>query len=258
MDDMVDKLPVIVIVGPTASGKTSLAVEIAVNYDCEIICADSRTIYKGMDIGTAKPTLNEQKLVPHWGIDLVDPGDKFNVKNFHDYASRKILEIQGRGRTPLVVGGTGLYVDSLLFDFRFNGDNTSWRTNIKENMHVVGITTDKINLRRRINKRAIELFNDGVVNEASKLADVYSWDLGSMTSNIYQIVKLHLEGKYSVQESIEKITTLDWKLAKRQMTWFRPNPYIEWCTLHDAYALTSNILSDRKSVQKCDIISKKD
>ena len=80
-------LPLIAIVGPTASGKTSLAIRLAKQYDGEIICADSRTIYKGMDIGTAKPSPDEQALVPHWGLDLVEPGQRFTVVDLRLFAS---------------------------------------------------------------------------------------------------------------------------------------------------------------------------
>jgi tRNA dimethylallyltransferase len=111
--------PLVVIVGPTASGKTRLAIEISQQYNGEIICADSRTIYKGMDIGTAKPTLSEQKQVPHWGLDLVSPGERFTAADFKHYANQKITEIRGRGHVPILVGGTGLYVDAVVFDYGF-------------------------------------------------------------------------------------------------------------------------------------------
>jgi len=112
-------LPLVVIAGPTASGKTALAIEMAKRFGGEIICADSRTIYKGMDIGTAKPTVSEQGGVPHWGLDLVDPGDYFSVADFKKYAEDKIREIRERGHIPFLVGGTGLYVDAVVFDYTF-------------------------------------------------------------------------------------------------------------------------------------------
>ena len=107
------------IVGPTASGKTALAIDMASRYDGEIICADSRTIYKGMDIGTAKPTPEERALVPHWGLDLVEPGVLFSAADFKRYAQDAIADIRSRGKLPIMVGGTGLYVDSVLYDFTF-------------------------------------------------------------------------------------------------------------------------------------------
>src|ERR1700722_17110786 len=92
------------IVGPTASGKSDLAMRLAREFGGEIICADSRTIYKGMDIGTAKPTLAEQKAVPHWGLDLVEPGQAFSAAKFKRYAEAKILDIRNRGKLPILVG----------------------------------------------------------------------------------------------------------------------------------------------------------
>jgi len=118
--DCLNKLPLIVIVGPTASGKTSLAIDLAEAYGGEIICADSRTIYRHMDIGTAKPTAVERARVPHWGIDLVNPGEYFSAADFKQYALQKINEIRARGHIPFLVGGTGLYIDSVVLDYNFS------------------------------------------------------------------------------------------------------------------------------------------
>lgn len=111
--------PLIVIVGPTASGKTGLAVELAQEYGGEVVSADSRAIYRYLSIGTAKPSEEEQGGVPHWGIDLVDPGERFTVADFQHYAKAKITEIRARGRIPFLVGGTGLYIDAVVYDFVF-------------------------------------------------------------------------------------------------------------------------------------------
>jgi len=111
--------PLIVIVGPTASGKSGVALELAEQYGGEIICADSRTVYKGMDIGTAKPSKQDQARVLHWGLDLVAPGEPFSAADFKTYAVQKIEEIRARGHVPFLVGGTGLYIDSVVFDYEF-------------------------------------------------------------------------------------------------------------------------------------------
>lgn len=112
-------LPLIVIVGPTASGKTSLAIKLAKEFDGEIISADSRAVYIGMDIGTAKPSDEEREGVPHWGFDLVMPSERFTAADFKRYAVKKIDEIRARGHTPFLVGGTGLYIDAVVYDFVF-------------------------------------------------------------------------------------------------------------------------------------------
>ena len=110
---------ILVIVGPTAGGKSDLALKIAKNYNGEIIAADSRTLYKGMDIGTAKASSVEQAKVRHWGLDLVDPGDDFNTFKYKNYAQDKINDIKKRRKMPILVGGTGLFIDSVIFDFEF-------------------------------------------------------------------------------------------------------------------------------------------
>ncbi len=114
-----ESLALLVIVGPTASGKSELAMEVAKNFDGEITAADSRTVYKGMDIGTAKPSKADQKAVKHWGVDLVKPGERFSAYNFRAYAEAKIGEIKAREKLPIIVGGTGLYIDSLLYGYGF-------------------------------------------------------------------------------------------------------------------------------------------
>ena len=128
--------PVIFIVGPTASGKTNLAISLAKKYNGEIICADSRTIYRKMDIGTAKPTIEEQHQVKHWGIDICDVGDRFTAADFQKYAKEKIASIQKRGMVPFVVGGSGLYIDSLLYDYSFAGGYDQKKRQILETQTV--------------------------------------------------------------------------------------------------------------------------
>ena len=124
--------PLVVIVGPTASGKSAVGLHLAKNFGGEIICADSRTIYKGMDIGTAKPTREEQAIVPHWGLDLVEPGETFTAADFQKYAREKICDIRARGHVPFVVGGTGLYIDGLIFDYQFGKPAKKMRQKLEQ------------------------------------------------------------------------------------------------------------------------------
>ena len=109
----------IVIVGTTASGKTALALELAEKFGGEVICADSRTIYRGMDIGTAKPTLEERERIAHHLIDVIDPNERFSAAQFKEQAIAAIADIHSRGKLPILVGGTGLYIDAVIFDFQF-------------------------------------------------------------------------------------------------------------------------------------------
>ena len=274
-------LPLIVITGPTASGKSSLAIKIASQVGGEIISADSRAIYIGADIGTAKPTKNEQKMVPHWGIDLVKPGDYFSVSDYKNYTDKKINEIKLRGHIPILVGGTGLYIDSVIFDYKFgkiadnllrsklqhksidylqeycinnsinlpensknkryliraienNGSICTKNESPPDNCIVVGITTEKEELLSRINNRIDVLISDGVINEAKKLGNTYGWDSEAMKSNIYRLINLYLNNEISFDDIKRKCIVLDWRLAKRQMTWMRRNKFIHWFSLNDA------------------------
>ncbi len=111
--------PLVVIVGETASGKTALAIEIAQRFNGEIIAADSRTVYKGMDIGTAKPTREEQAGIAHFGLDVVSPGEQFSAYDFQKLANNEIEKIGRRGKLPIIVGGTGLYINSILYNYAF-------------------------------------------------------------------------------------------------------------------------------------------
>ena len=105
---------IIVITGPTASGKTWLAVELARRYNGEVVSADSMQIYRRMDIGTAKPTAEEMGGIPHHMIDVADPEEDFSVARYVDMAAAAVDGILSRGRLPILAGGTGLYIDSLL------------------------------------------------------------------------------------------------------------------------------------------------
>lgn len=111
--------PLLVIVGETASGKTELSLKLAHRFGGEIICADSWTVRKEVDIGTAKPTPEERSQVPHHLLDVVEPCEDFTAAVFKRLAGQAIEDITGRGRLPIMVGGTGLYVDGVIYDFDF-------------------------------------------------------------------------------------------------------------------------------------------
>lgn len=111
--------PLVVIVGETASGKSALALALAKQFDGEIISADSWAVYKGFDIGTAKPTAQEQAEVPHHLIDVADPQEGYSAAIFKKQAEAAIRDITARGKLPILVGGTGLYIDAILYDYSF-------------------------------------------------------------------------------------------------------------------------------------------
>ena len=109
----------IAVVGATATGKTDLALKLAEKYNGEIVCADSRTIYREMDIGTAKPTAEEQAWAPHHLLDVIDPGERLSAAAFKQLAEAAMADISSRGKLPILVGGSGLYLDAVLFDYEF-------------------------------------------------------------------------------------------------------------------------------------------
>ena len=289
-----NKTPLIVIVGPTARGKTSLAINLAEIYGGEIICADSRTVYKDMDIGTAKPSYEDCQRVPHWGIDLVYPYEYFSAAEFKQYSLKKIEDIRSRNKIPFLVGGTGLYIDAIVFDYKFGnksdvkkrtllekltieelweycsknnielpdnynnkryvircieqgGINNSRKVEINNNIIVVGISTDRDNLRKRIKDRIEQFFDNNVVEEARILGKIYGWDNRAMSGNIYPILHKYIDNEINIEEAKVEIFYRDWHLAKRQMTWFRRNKNIEWLELNQ---VPSYIYSRMASLSK--------
>jgi tRNA dimethylallyltransferase len=114
------KPKLLVLVGPTAVGKTRLSLQVAADLGAEIISGDSMQVYRGMDIGTAKATLEERRQVPHHMIDIHDPDHPFSVAEFQERVRHLILDIHDRGKLPFIVGGTGLYVESVCYDFHFS------------------------------------------------------------------------------------------------------------------------------------------
>ena len=119
------KEPLIIIAGPTAAGKTALSVALAKRIGGEIISADSMQVYRGMDIGTAKVTPEEAAGVPHHLIDVLDPKEPFNVMTFRRMVKESIREVRERGNVPVLVGGTGFYIQSVLYDVQFEEDASS-------------------------------------------------------------------------------------------------------------------------------------
>lgn len=289
---MKDSLPLIVIVGPTASGKTGLSIKLAKEFNGEIISADSRAIYRGLDIGTAKPSVEERRGIVHWGIDLINPGEYYTAADFKRYADAKIDDIRSRGHLPILAGGSGLYIDAILFNFEFGNlpivekrttlqkmdilelqnycvkNNIKLPDNIQNKRHlirtierdgirgerskclsnntiVVGITTLKKTLHERIAKRAECMIKNNVVNEATMVADKFGWNNEAMTGNIYSIIKKHKKCVLNEKEMLQEFIKSDMRLVKKQMTWFRKNPFIVWGDLASCERYLMQILEGR-------------
>lgn len=132
------KKPLIVLLGPTASGKTALSLKIAQEFNCEIISADSRQVYKYMDVGTDKISTEKRQGIPHYLIDVADPSQRFTVADFKRLAEEKIEEILGRGKIPFIVGGTGLYIDVLTKNFSLPPENKKLRAQLEKELEKYG------------------------------------------------------------------------------------------------------------------------
>ena len=138
---MKEQIPVIAVVGPTASGKTGLAVKLAEEFDAEVLSFDSMQLYKGMDVATAKPTEDETHGIPHHMISAVDPLETYSVARYQQDAARIIEDIRTRGKNVVMVGGTGLYLDTVMQNITFldGGDNTEVRDQLKKELEENGI-----------------------------------------------------------------------------------------------------------------------
>ena len=284
-------VPLIVITGPTASGKSGLALSLAERWGGEIICADSRTIYTGMDVGTAKPSLADRSKVPHHLLDMVEPGGRFTVADFQKHAQLAIAEIRERGKVPIMVGGSGLYVDSIVLDYEFGpdvdpnerqqleaqtvdqlvtllqnhhialpenaknkryliraferrGQVVSSKTTPDHSVYVVALTTDSDMLKDRIRQRIEIMFASGAIEEAQRLANQYGWECEAMTGNIYAVIKGVLTGSLSRAEAIERSVVRDLRLVKRQITWLKRRPYVQWLGKSEAEEYFDSILRE--------------
>lgn len=239
-------VPTIIILGPTGSGKTGAAIKIAKAINGEIISADSRAIYKSMDIGTAKPTTEEMDGIPHHGLDLVEPGERFTVADWKKYAEAKIADIRARGKVPIVVGGTGLYIDALIYNYHFKGPtgekigdfeqkSCSDRTEIKGNYLLIGIKWSTEELRKRLKQRINQMFCPELYEETKYLVNKYGWNNGAMKSDIYEYAWKYINHELNLDDAKEQCFYEDWHLARRQMTWFKRNKQIIWLELGEIY-----------------------
>lgn len=267
--------PLIVIVGETASGKSRVGLELAKELDGEVISADSRLIYKGMDIGTAKPTEQEQTEVKHHLIDLVEPDEKFTVADFKHLALAAIDDIRRRGKAPIMVGGTGLYVDAVVFDYQFrsrydekirtslegmtvpqlqklvfeagfeaeskdknrrhlvrlleSGQSPGQdRTQMIDNVIMVGLQLSRQQLRKNIEARVEQMFRRGLRREVDELVQRYGWEHEALTGIGYREFEQYYLKEISMSALKRLIINHTLNYAKRQRTWFKRNPEIRW------------------------------
>lgn len=298
---------VIVIVGPTASGKTSLSIELAKSLNGEIISADSMQVYKHMDIGTAKPTFDEMQGIKHYLIDEVLPNEDFNVVKFTELANKYIEEIIAKSKQPIIVGGTGLYISSLINNIKFSESecdcelrealkkeaqekgsqyihdklklvdeqaaNNIHPNNIKRviralevyyqtrkpisyhneisrevtskyNFILIGLTMDRQQLYKKIDKRVDIMLQKGLIEEVKSLISLgYADSLISMQGIGYKEILSYINNERTLEEATEIIKRDSRRYAKRQITWFKRIKEIKWFSI-DNYGNTNNITID--------------
>ena len=284
--------PLVILVGPTAVGKTAASIGLAKALNGEIISGDSMQIFKGLDIGTAKITKEEMQGVPHHLIDIKEPWETFSVAEFKRLADEAIADIHDRGKLPIIVGGTGFYINSVLYEYHFGEADTdeAYRAELEqyaeahgnealwnilqekdpdsaaklhsndtkrviralEVLHVTGIpaserqsTVDKqtmrynavyiaLNMPRevlydRINRRVDIMIQDGLEAEVrTALANGTAQDALSMTSIGYRQMIQYFNEEISFDRAVELIKRDTRHFAKRQLTWFRHDPNIQW------------------------------
>ncbi|MDJ0714516.1 MAG: tRNA (adenosine(37)-N6)-dimethylallyltransferase MiaA [Prochloraceae cyanobacterium] len=276
----------IVICGSTATGKSSLALAVATRLNSIILSADSRQVYREFDIGTAKPTLDEQKLVPHYLIDICDPKETLTLAEYQERARALIEPKEDRvfSSPLLLVGGTGLYIkaivrglkiprvspqpelrsqlqslgQTLLYPFLFQVDPTAAQK-IHPNDEVrtlralevyyatgrpiseqqgenppnypilqIGLDCDRESITRRIQQRTENMVELGLVKEVETLSEKYGWDLPLLDTLGYGEMKQYLTGEISLSQAKDLTVLHTRQFAKRQRTWFRAYPEIEW------------------------------
>ncbi len=283
--------PLVVIVGPTAVGKSRIAIEIAKRFETEIVTADSRQVYRGMDIGTDKPSRASWQGISHHLIDLVNPDDTFNTGLFRQHAVEAIGRLYQHRQLPLVVGGTGLYVRTLLQGLceapasdpvmraqlraeaqeegpdRFYARLVAVDPTTAARLHprdtskviralevhrlsgrtmsdfqeqhgfaerpfsalVIGLNRERSALYRRIEERIDWQLAHGLLEETKRLLDQgYTRDCAAMKGLGYRQVAAYLAGEYDQAEMVRRFKRDTRRFSKRQMTWFRREPSIDW------------------------------
>ena len=304
---MTEILPrIVAVVGPTASGKTALAIELAKLLNGEIISCDSMQIYRGMDIGTAKPTAEEAEGIPHHMIDIVDPSESFSAADYAPLAKKATDDILTRGKLPIFCGGTGLYLDSvitandyadietdltlrasLLEEAKKNGADALWqrlfevdpesaaaihKNNIKRVARaleiyissgvtktewdrrsrtrpapyetvIIALDRERDELYSRINRRVDIMIESGLENEVRSLVDSGRLPRSSTAAQAigYKEIIEYFDGKSTLDEAVEQIKSATRHYAKRQLTWFRRNPTVNWIKSTDNFEDIVNI-----------------
>lgn len=212
------------VLGPTASGKTRYAVELARKIDGEIISADSRQIYRGMDIGTGKD-LQEYGDIPYHLIDILPAGAQYNVHDYQQDFLKAYSKIKANGHIPILCGGTGLYISAVTGGYNWNGEKiplSTSREQAKLKTFFIGTLVDRDERNRRIDRRLAQRLDGGMIEEIRGLlrSGVLSERLIAYGLE-YKFVTLYLLGQLDRSQMQAQLATAIHQFAKRQMTWFR-------------------------------------
>lgn len=206
-----------VIVGPTAAGKSSYAMQLAESEDIAIISADSRQIYRSFNIGTAKPSADDMQKVLHYGIDIVDPAEHYSAYQWAKDAVRWIEAAQSAGKTPVIVGGTGFYIKSL---FNPPYDEPPNELVQYEPEYTI-VDPGRPILKERIETRIDTMFSDGWIDEVKTLIQTIPAEAIAWKACGYRNIRKFIEGEYTLSYAKERTIIETRQYAKRQRTWFR-------------------------------------
>ena len=193
------KPKVIVICGPTASGKTALSIELAKKINGEIVSCDSMQIYKDMDIGTAKPTIEEMQGINHYMLDFVSPDERYSVADYKKQAKQAIREIIEKGKVPIVVGGTGLYVDSLIYEIEYQNIefDEKYRKQLEERSEKEGLEV-LYNEAKKIDPEAITKISQNDKKRILRILEIYNATGKNKTEQEKESRKNEVEFDYKV------------------------------------------------------------
>lgn len=214
------KQKILLIGGPTAVGKSDFALKLSQKLKMEIISADSVQVYKELNMGTSKPSQKEKEMCPHHLIDEVGYKDKFNAFDFVNLAKKYIEEIASRGNLPVIVGGTGLYMESLLFAYSFKKEKENNESVYNYNLYI--LNQDRQKLYNKINLRVDKMLKNGLLDEVKSLIQMGVNENSQCLQAIgYKELVAYLNNQISYEEAVEKIKQGTRNYAKRQITWFK-------------------------------------
>lgn len=230
---------IIIVCGQTATGKSDLAVELALKHNGEVISCDSRQVYQELNLLSGKITAIEMKGVPHHLLDIASLSDlperPVTVALFQKLAREKIEGILSRGKTPILCGGTGLYIDAVMnekyeFESQITQMNTDFFSSL-QNMTInwIGLAIPMPELRLRIKQRVLKRIELGMIEELEQIIDSgISFEILESLGLETKYIGYFLQNKISYEEMVETLSVKTGQYAKRQMTWFRRNEKITW------------------------------